>query len=56
MVYSRDEYWACQDINSGLLAKYTDLLASCMKKAVDAGVGIAVLAHLDNMKVRSFRC
>jgi len=51
----RDEYWACQDINSGLLTKYTDLLASCMKKAVDAGVGIAVLAHLDNMKEYTWR-
>jgi hypothetical protein len=35
------------------MERFTALLAKCMKRAVDAGKDIAVLAHLDNMQVRA---
>jgi hypothetical protein len=33
------------------MERFTALLARCMRRAVDAGKDIAVLAHLDNMQV-----
>eukprot|EP00878_Enallax_costatus_P001421 GHUV01001571.1.p1 GENE.GHUV01001571.1~~GHUV01001571.1.p1 ORF type:complete len:424 (+),score=133.23 GHUV01001571.1:197-1468(+) len=51
----RNNWGSCEAPNSANIERFTVLLAKCMKKAVDAGKGIAVLAHLDNMQQYTWR-
>lgn len=47
----RYDWGSCEAPNKANIERFTALLAKCMKKAVDAGKDIAVLAHLDLEKV-----
>lgn len=51
-ILHRNNWGNCESPNKDNIERFTALLAKCMKKAVDAGKDIAVLAHLDNMQVR----
>ncbi len=48
----RDENWNCQPANNATITKFSNLLASCIRRAVDKGLNVGVLAHLDNAAVR----
>jgi hypothetical protein len=47
----RYDWGSCEAPNKANIERFTATLAKCMKKAVDAGKDIAVLAHLDLEKV-----
>lgn len=51
LLFNRYEWGSCETPNKVNIERFTSLLAKCMKKAVDAGKDIAVLAHLDWEKV-----
>jgi hypothetical protein len=48
----RYDWGSCEAPNKANIERFTSVLAKCIKKAVDAGKDIAVLAHLDLEKVR----
>jgi hypothetical protein len=47
----RYDWGSCEAPNKANIERFTSVLAKCIKKAVDAGKDIAVLAHLDLEKV-----
>uniref|UniRef100_A0A383VIG4 Glycoside hydrolase family 5 domain-containing protein n=1 Tax=Tetradesmus obliquus TaxID=3088 RepID=A0A383VIG4_TETOB len=51
----RNNWGSCEAPNKDNMERFTALLARCMKRAVDAGKDIAVLAHLDNMQGYTWR-
>lgn len=48
----RYDWGSCEAPNKANIERFTSVLAKCIKKAVDAGKDIAILAHLDLEKVR----
>jgi hypothetical protein len=48
----RNDWGNCEAPSPASIERFTALLAKCLKKAVDAGRDIAVLAHLDLNEVR----
>lgn len=51
----RYDWGSCEAPNKANIERFTSVLAKCIKKAVDAGKDIAILAHLDLEKVRGDR-
>jgi hypothetical protein len=51
LLLCRYDWGSCEAPNKANIERFTATLAKCMKKAVDAGKDIAVLAHLDLEKV-----
>lgn len=47
----RYDWGSCEAPNKANIERFTSVLAKCIKKAVEAGKDIAVLAHLDLEKV-----
>lgn len=51
----RYDWGSCEAPNKANIERFTSVLAKCIKKAVDAGKDIAVLAHLDLEKDYAWR-
>lgn len=51
----RYDWGSCEVPNKANIERFTSVLAKCIKKAVDAGKDIAILAHLDLEKVRGWK-